>query len=1086
MCKNRPMASWLRLLCACLLIPWQAFAAGPRGRPMPASPISPLGAALPSGGLMLPAPGLTAPGLPAPEADLHSVALVLETAARAEATPAAAAASASLALPAAHAAGAAGERAREQPHAERAAAEQAAALGEAAAGPSAALPAAFSVFYDAAAIRPAPSVSVGAGAPLRLAAALKPADAHAYARPEGLPETSIDESAALSRLLRQARAGASRELPEEARRVRFLVVPGFSWDLLAHVYLKPNIDILRQRGLDFEFIETDSLGTPDQNAARIADAVARSDKPVVLLTHSKGGLDSIRALELHPELQPKVRKVLMNNTPYFGTPWADWFAGRFFGLVPRMWAFYAVAPLTRLLTLTRLFSTNPFFRSDTVRSMSRAARGSLSRERLPIDPRIEVFAVASRVRKFTLGDLLEWAKVHLAKILPVDNTDGVIVTSDAVPPGARFALLEEFGHVEPVTPYDWRFLLFDSRRQYPGFAEDYTEAVLHWMFPQQSPYRPEPAGPAAEAEYQDVLERLGFEREGELFTASLAEADRTPAQRAVLEAQRGRAAALDSARDLAAGVMGGASGRHDRLYKAADLAARLLAMEPLPAPRALPEGLRGAPRARLLEWAVDETHARLSRHLAALLSDLADTLGTQDVSRFRPWLEEILRPMYADADAGGARHAGRALAASLVRHARVFGLPSLERELEQALEGRGLRLADFVGDRFEVVDRRGETRKFLVRDGDVLGIRRRERSASEIAAGARPGRSPALWWKAWRQGLLGSFLAIWLDPEGPPLQVPGQPVRNALRRGVHAARRWLAGLPYFLRGYSHVGMASVRSADGVSLAWVYDATVDSGGGWIRKGGLLHEFFRPGVHLRFGLSRFDAREVRREFRRQARAGWRAHPFKDSAYPWTSGITEAEHADLARSAEEDPAPTFLARLNSFALRQVRRLRLDGTGYDYGWLGREALAHCSLLFHLAYSLGAQFRILWRPDQWHPITYLLQWLRLPVTAGLDLDRPIHWPASLFIDPKMERHDYAEFAPARPRASRPYQERDPRLTASLPPAQADRKALERTLVYHLEQRRLRREGAVGWKTGLNPASGYYGDIETLLDDAPL
>src|SRR5438105_4025119 len=142
-----------------------------------------------------------------------------------------------------------------------------------------------------------------------------------------------------------------------------------------------------------------------------------------------------------------------------------------------------------------------------------------------------------------------------------------------------------------------------------------------------------------------------------------------------------------------------------------------------------------------------------------------------------------------------------------------------------------------------------------------------------------------------RQGLLGNPIGIWMKPAGnKPAQLPGQPLRNAARRWMHALRSKLAFQPWLLSGYGHVALASVQEADGVKMTWVWESEVDSGQGGVRKVGLADEFLKRGDHARFGSATWDAGRTWSEFQRQARGrGYqeRAHEAKGGALP--SGIS-----------------------------------------------------------------------------------------------------------------------------------------------------------------------------------------------------
>lgn len=83
---------------------------------------------------------------------------------------------------------------------------------------------------------------------------------------------------------------------------------------------------LKSRGIEAERLDVQSEETPEHNAEIVAAAIAASAKPVILVTHSKGSLDSIEALVRHPELRGKVRGWLSIQGALLGSPVADFIA----------------------------------------------------------------------------------------------------------------------------------------------------------------------------------------------------------------------------------------------------------------------------------------------------------------------------------------------------------------------------------------------------------------------------------------------------------------------------------------------------------------------------------------------------------------------------------------------------------------------------------------------------------------------------------------------------------------------------------------------------------------------------------------
>jgi pimeloyl-ACP methyl ester carboxylesterase len=130
----------------------------------------------------------------------------------------------------------------------------------------------------------------------------------------------VDRSPEFLHLYDGARA---RQLgvPAAAADHEFLLVPGFMWDFTPRMF-GPNISELRSMGIRSRIVRVHSLGEVKRNARIVAEAIERSPKKVVLITHSKGGLDAMQALADRPDLVSKVAAFVAIQTPYDGVAFA--------------------------------------------------------------------------------------------------------------------------------------------------------------------------------------------------------------------------------------------------------------------------------------------------------------------------------------------------------------------------------------------------------------------------------------------------------------------------------------------------------------------------------------------------------------------------------------------------------------------------------------------------------------------------------------------------------------------------------------------------------------------------------------------
>lgn len=89
-------------------------------------------------------------------------------------------------------------------------------------------------------------------------------------------------------------------------------------------YFYEQITWLRANGLDAGIVNIESESGIKYNSNLIEAAISLSPKPVIIISHSKGGLDTLETLIRRPYLRGKVRGMVSIQSPYYGTPIADW------------------------------------------------------------------------------------------------------------------------------------------------------------------------------------------------------------------------------------------------------------------------------------------------------------------------------------------------------------------------------------------------------------------------------------------------------------------------------------------------------------------------------------------------------------------------------------------------------------------------------------------------------------------------------------------------------------------------------------------------------------------------------------------
>lgn len=118
------------------------------------------------------------------------------------------------------------------------------------------------------------------------------------------------------------------------RAIRLLFVPGFMSNLatgsgylpslpFVPEYFGRQITYLRSQGLDCRLVDIESENSIYSNARKVIREIEQAPGQVLIVGHSKGGLDTLEALLKRPDLRRKVAAVIAVQSPFFGSPVAD-------------------------------------------------------------------------------------------------------------------------------------------------------------------------------------------------------------------------------------------------------------------------------------------------------------------------------------------------------------------------------------------------------------------------------------------------------------------------------------------------------------------------------------------------------------------------------------------------------------------------------------------------------------------------------------------------------------------------------------------------------------------------------------------
>jgi len=106
------------------------------------------------------------------------------------------------------------------------------------------------------------------------------------------------------------------------RSYRVLLVPGYLGSLHP-LYYVDQLRWLQSIGVEHEKVSVTPAQSVAINAPIVSAAIRNSAKPVILITHSKGSVDTLEALRADPALRKKTKGWVSLQGAFFGSPVAD-------------------------------------------------------------------------------------------------------------------------------------------------------------------------------------------------------------------------------------------------------------------------------------------------------------------------------------------------------------------------------------------------------------------------------------------------------------------------------------------------------------------------------------------------------------------------------------------------------------------------------------------------------------------------------------------------------------------------------------------------------------------------------------------
>ena len=267
-------------------------------------------------------------------------------------------------------------------------------------------------------------------------------------------KATTDASSQFRSLDAAAKAGKNI-LPTDANQYVYLFVGGIFTGLLpTDAYLGPNMGALRAHGLDARRVTVNTFQSSDVDSALIRDAVKKvsseTGKKIVLIGHSKGGVDCAAALSLYPELRDKVRAFVTMQSPFGGTATAD--------------DVMNIPAIKGLLggVLQTLFNGSAACAGDLTYQSRRAFIAAH-----PLPAGIPTVCMATS----SLSPLSPFfsTEAYLKGRYGV-KSDGMVAPVDAFLPGSRTVTIDGMDHLSTTCP--------DYALGLPAHPEDLTEALI--------------------------------------------------------------------------------------------------------------------------------------------------------------------------------------------------------------------------------------------------------------------------------------------------------------------------------------------------------------------------------------------------------------------------------------------------------------------------------------------------------------------------------------------------------------------------------------------------------------------------------
>lgn len=525
---------------------------------------------------------------------------------------------------------------------------------------------------------------------------------------------------------------------------------------------------------------------------------------------------------------------------------------------------------------------------------------------------------------------------------------------------------------------------------------------------------------AAANDERKFLMRLGFEDYSLQAQATLRRLENnpkiSPIVKPILENNYDRTIPVSYAREAAVLARVGLERAHDRHTEGTALAQltalttyhllpfALVGLQPIPTSV---YNFKVGPPAKALRTAYlkSETSARylaekkafIATFISLLFTELEITRGSSDTDSAIKQLDQIatqiLHNEYEITGLQQSRFLGRALAATLIRFARINGYPEIETQLRNSLAAQGQFLDNHISSTLTLRDRKGVLQKVEVFNGDVANEYSTAAEAYQITAGVMPAAEN----RAQAQSLkligsladFGSAMSDKLVESATEKKWSNQALNDDEARVL--SEIWD---PRLIRGFSHAGVAEVRrdAASGIAMVWIWDVYPGDNLAGMRFQ-TPENFAYAERYNRIGFVHYSPEKALAVFKKQIQSRG-----------YLPNVWESAGANLARDAEDSPTVTvdpdrrvlratyvdeqsvqswteipkeqaaawYYGQVVPRALKMIRSYLTgeDALVFAAEFKNFDHSAYCSQMIVLAYLQGANFDLQAYPDEWRGVT--------------------------------------------------------------------------------------------------------------------